>query len=161
MISNKVKLALGQKLVFRGNRLQVVGENNKPVDIFSENPVPQKRKYNNKKPVVDGITFDSKAEAERYFELVILEKSGEISELKRQVKYVLIPEQREPDYTDKKGKVHKGRLLERECSYFADFTYKDHNGSLVVEDTKGMRTREYIIKRKLMLYKYGIIVKET
>lgn len=161
MISNKVKLAPGQKLVFRGNRLQVVGENNKPVDIFSENSALHNKKYNNEKPVIDGIMFDSKAEAERYSELIILEKSGEISELKRQVKYVLIPEQRETDYTDKKGKIHKGRLLERECSYFADFTYKDHNGNLVVEDTKGMRTREYIIKRKLMLYKYGIIVKET
>lgn len=107
------------------------------------------RKYKNKKVVIDGITFDSKKEAARYKELKTLEKSGVISNLQRQVKYVLIPAQRE----DKK-------LIERECSYYADFVYI-RDGEQVVEDTKGVRTPEYIIKRKLMLYVHKIRIKEV
>lgn len=53
------------------------------------------RKYRNKKVEVDGILFDSKKEANRYMELKLLEKAGEITDLKRQVRYELIPRQRE------------------------------------------------------------------
>lgn len=122
------------------------------------------RKYNNKKIEVDGMTFDSKKEANRYKELSLLQKAGEISELRTQVRYVLIPSQREVSnevYTrgENKGKNKPGKLLERECTYVADFVYyKD--GKVIVEDTKGFRTKEYIIKRKLMLYVHHIQIKE-
>lgn len=122
------------------------------------------RKYNNKKIEVDGMTFDSKKEANRYKELSLLQKAGEISGLQTQVRYVLIPSQREVSeevYTrgENKGKYKPGKLLERECTYVADFVYyKD--GKVIVEDTKGFRTKEYIIKRKLMLYVHHIQIKE-
>ena len=122
------------------------------------------RKYKNQKINVDGMTFDSKKEANRYKELSLLQKAGEISGLQTQVRYVLIPAQREVSdevYTkgENKGKYKPGKLLERECTYVADFVYyKD--GKVIVEDTKGFRTKEYIIKRKLMLYVHHIQIKE-
>lgn len=102
-------------------------------------------KYNNTKIRVDGRLFDSKAEAARWQELCLLERAGEIKELERQVEYELIPKQ-------------KG---ERAVKYIADFRYVDHDGKTVVEDTKGVRTPVYILKRKLMLYMHGIKVVET
>lgn len=117
-------------------------------------------KYGNKKTVVDGITFDSLKEAKRWKELLLMLKSGAIQDLQRQVRFVLIPAQREADTIGKRGGVHKGKLLERECVYIADFVYKE-NGKTVVEDTKGMRTTEYVIKRKLMLYIHNIRIKEV
>lgn len=107
-------------------------------------------KYNSKKTVVDGQQFDSKKEARRYQELLLLEKAGEIKNLSRQVKFVLIPSQRDEN----------GKVVERECSYKADFTYEE-GIKTVAEDVKGYRTKEYIIKRKLMLYQYGIRIREV
>ena len=108
-----------------------------------------KRKYNNKKIIVDGIKFDSKKEALRYKELKMLEKAGIISNLQRQV--------------NNKGKPKKGRLIERECTYYADFVYMQ-NDNTIVEDVKGYRDGQaynlFVIKRKLMLYVHGIIIKE-
>lgn len=122
----------------------------------------RKSKYGADKAVVNGIKFDSKREARRYIELRYLEQCGKISDLKMQVKFVLIPAQREPDTVGKRGGIKKGKLLERECAYIADFTYIDNStGGLVVEDTKGMRTTEYIIKRKMLLYFYGIRIREV
>lgn len=123
------------------------------------------RKYNNRKIIVDGITFDSKKEAGRYKELKILERAGIIQKLQRQVKYVLIPAQYEHTgevyaIGNNKGKPKKGRLIERECAYYADFVY-NQNGETIVEDTKGVRTTEYVIKRKLMLYVHDIRIKEV
>lgn len=123
-----------------------------------------KRKYKNKKIIVDGIKFDSKKEATRYKELKTLERAGAIHDLQRQAKYVLIPAQYELSgeiYTKgkEKGKPKKGKLIERECAYYADFVYTE-NGKTVVEDTKGVKTPEYIIKRKLMLYVHNIKIKE-
>lgn len=106
-------------------------------------------KYKNRKTEVNGIIFHSKKEARRYQELLLLEKAGAIQELKLQEKFVLIPSQRGKD----------GKVIERECSYIADFSYKE-NGKYIVEDTKGFRTKDYIIKRKLMLNIYGIQIKE-
>lgn len=122
------------------------------------------RKYKNKKVVVDGMSFDSKKEAKRYQELKMLERAGAIHDLQRQIKYVLIPAQYELTSEvyvkgKEKGKPKKGKLIERECAYYADFVYIC-DGETVVEDTKGMKTPEYIIKRKLMLYLHGIKVKE-
>lgn len=108
-------------------------------------------KYNNKKITVDGQIFDSKKEASRYEELRLLEKAGEIKDLRTQVKFKLIPAQRDEA---------TGKVIERECSYKADFVY-DEAGETVVEDVKGFRTKEYIIKRKLMLYQYGIKIREV
>lgn len=119
-------------------------------------------KYKNKKTVVDGITFDSKREARRWQELRLAESAGAIGDLERQVKFELIPVQREPDQRGPKGGVKKGRVIERKVEYIADFVYIDINsGEKVVEDSKGMQTPEYIIKRKLMLWVHGIRVKEV
>lgn len=107
-------------------------------------------KYNNKKVTVNGQVFDSKKEARRYKELLLLEKAGVIKNLSRQVKFVLIPSQRDEN----------GKVIERECSYKADFKYEE-GIKTVVEDVKGFRTKEYIIKRKLMLYQYGIRIREV
>lgn len=117
-------------------------------------------KYHSKKVELDGIIFDSHKEAKRYRELTLLEKAGEINDLQRQVKFVLIPTQREPDTKGKRGGTIKGKVLERECAYIADFVYME-NGERVVEDTKGYKTKEYTIKRKLMLYIHNIRVKEV
>lgn len=122
-------------------------------------------KYHSVRTVVNGIVFDSKKEARRYYELLCLERSGAICELQRQVKYILIPAQYE-DCCEvyKKGKMKgqkkKGKLLERECSYIADFVYIENN-NIVVEDCKGMRTEAYKIKKKLMLYIHGIRLTES
>jgi len=108
-----------------------------------------KPKYNNRK--LNG--FDSRAEQRRYAELLVQEQVGLITDLQRQVEYLLIPSQ----YKTING---KRTCIERACKYKADFVYKE-NGMLVVEDVKGFKTPDYIIKRKLMLEKYDIIIKEV
>lgn len=125
----------------------------------------RRSKYGNRKTVVDGITFDSKKEANRFRELQLLERAGKITALQRQVKYVLIPTQREFSNEIYKKGAHQGhfkpgKVLEKECSYIADFAYIQ-DGAYVVEDTKGVRTEAYKIKRKLMLERYGIKVREV
>ena len=116
-------------------------------------------KYGSKKVEVNGIVFDSKKEAKRYSELLLLEKAGAIRNLQRQVKFVLIPAQREQDIIGKRGGRKPGKLIEKECAYIADFVYQEA-GKTVVEDTKGFRTKDYIIKRKLMLHEHGIRIRE-
>ena len=121
-------------------------------------------KYGNRKVVIDGIVFDSKREAARYRELALLQKAGEISDLERQVEFELIPHQYSVEERfSKSGKKLKDKhaLLERKVCYVADFVYKDKKGNRIVEDTKGMRTKDYIIKRKLMLYIHGIKIQEV
>lgn len=115
-------------------------------------------KYHAKKCVVGGEVFDSRKEAYRYQELCILEKAGAIKNLRRQVKYILIPSQRE--ILMRNGFPKYGKVIERECSYVADFVYED-DGKTVVEDSKGFHTKDYIIKRKLMLFIHGIRIKEV
>ena len=105
-----------------------------------------KNKYNAQK--TGG--YDSKKEYRRACLLKALLRSGEIFDLREQVKYVLIPTQRDSS----------GNLIEKECSYYADFVYRDKGGNLVVEDTKGVRTSEYRLKKKLMLQVHGIQIKE-
>ena len=120
------------------------------------------RKYRNQETTVDGITFPSIREADRYKELKVLVRAGEIHDLQLQVKFKLIPAQREVSFeTTATGKPKKGKLLEHEVSYIADFVYKNKYGLQVVEDTKGFKTKDYIIKRKLMLWIHGIRVKEV
>lgn len=98
---------------------------------------------------LDGITFDSKKEAGRWSELKLMEKAGIIQGLNRQVKYELIPAIREG-----------GKTKQRATSYIADFVYQQ-NGQLIVEDVKGIRTEVYRLKKKLMLWRYGIEIKEV
>lgn len=108
-------------------------------------------KYGNRKITTpDGLTFDSAREYRRWQELKLLERAGQIQNLQRQVAYTLIPKQTDAD----------GKTIERPCVYKADFVYTE-NGQEVVEDAKGARTKEYIIKRKLMLWQHGIVIREV
>ena len=97
-------------------------------------------KYSNQKVVIDDIKFDSKKEAKRYLELKLLEKAGEISDLRLQKPFELIKKQKD----------------ERAVTYKADFVYYDKvKNRWIVEDVKGYKTKEYIIKRKLFKVIYG------
>lgn len=109
----------------------------------------KRNKYHNEITHYDGLRFDSKSEAKRYMQLKVMEREGLISDLKTQVVFELIPEQQ---IGDKK---------ERAVKYFADFTYIK-NGQLVIEDVKSgpTKTKEFIIKRKLMMFIHRAIVRE-
>lgn len=104
-------------------------------------------KYGNRKvQTADGCIHDSQKEANRWMQLKLYERANHIKDLKRQVRYTLIPKQ-------------DG---ERACEYIADFVYTDcESGETIVEDTKGFKTKDYIIKRKLMLYMHNIKIKEV
>lgn len=121
-------------------------------------------KYKAKKVTVNGITYHSQKEYRRFCELSLLERAGKVTDLQRQVKFVLVPTQYEryERYSTKTGKRLKDgiRTVEQEVSYIADFVYTE-DGKQVVEDSKGYRTADYIIKRKLMLHVHGIKIKET
>lgn len=107
-------------------------------------------KYHAKKTVVDGITFDSKREADRYLVLKSMEEDGAIEDLRRQVRYELMPA------FDVDGRHY------RPVFYVADFVYVDkETGKEVVEDAKGMRTDVYRLKSKLFARRYGKVIKET
>lgn len=106
-------------------------------------------KYKNHKTKVDGIVFDSKREADRWLVLRILEETGEISNLRRQVKFVLVEGKRWSD-----GHKH------RDITYIADFVYND-GGKTIVEDAKGFKTPVYIIKRELMKAVHNIEIVEV
>ena len=101
-------------------------------------------KYHAQPTVVDGLRFDSKREAARWRELLILERAGVIKGLRRQVPFVLI------------DKSEYGRAV----IYYADFTYME-NGQEVVEDVKGVKTDVYKIKKRLMAERYGITIREV
>lgn len=121
--------------------------------------------YNVKTKTSDGSIFDSMKEARRYEQLLLLQKAGKITSLQRQVAYELLPNQYET-YTrySKKGERLKDgtKLVERKVEYVADFVYTDtETGENIVEDAKGVRTKEYIIKRKLMYAIHGIRIHEV
>lgn len=105
-------------------------------------------KYHAKKTCVDGITFDSRREADRYLVLKNMEEDGAIEDLRRQVRYELVPA------FDVNGKHY------RPVYYVADFTYRE-NGHEVIEDVKGMKTDVYRLKAKLVAYRYGANIRET
>lgn len=116
-------------------------------------------KYGNRKVAVDGIAFDSIREARRYKELKLLQQAGKISDLRMQVPFELVPALYEHSgevYTKgtKKGQPKRGKCIEKAVTYIADFVYTE-DGRQIVEDTKGMRTKDYIIKRKLFRQIYG------
>lgn len=99
-------------------------------------------KYGAKKTVVNGITFDSQREADRYYELMLMLRAGEIRELKFQ-----------PEFTLQEGfRTSSGEKI-RAVKYIADFSYKmtiDGEERTIVEDVKGVRTKDYALKKKLM-----------
>lgn len=99
-------------------------------------------KYYNRKTEVDGYLFDSKKESERYTELKLLERAGEISELELQPKFVLL-----------EGFRDRGGKWRRPITYTADFRYIE-NSDVVVEDTKGMKTDIFRLKEKLFRHRY-------
>ena len=106
-------------------------------------------KYRNKP--TDG--YASKREAKRATALRLMQEAGQIRDLREQVEFLLIPRQTRPDGT-----------AERSCSYWADFTYDEWTADgwrRVVEDVKGVRTREYVLKRKLMLMVHGVAIREV
>lgn len=116
-------------------------------------------KYHNKKTQLDGHTFDSAREAKRYLELRSLEEEGVIEHLETQVPFLLAEGR---DW--KKPFLKHGRLQKkmRECSYIADFRYRIvATGEIIVEDSKGMETEAYKIKKKWVFDKYGIQIMEV
>ena len=110
--------------------------NNAPIEP------PARAKYRNKKTTINGKTFDSKLEASRYVQLVRLQEGGVISNLKCQVRFAL--------------EINRQLI----CHYIADFTYRDAEFKEVVEDAKGVRTKDYVLKKKLMRAIHGIDIKE-
>lgn len=99
-------------------------------------------KYGNRKTEVDGRLFDSKREANRYSELLLLEKAGEISDLVCQAPFDVV--------------VNNKHI----CYYKADFQYITKEGETVVEDVKGVRTDVFILKKKLVEALYDITIVE-
>ena len=111
---------------------------------------PGYSKYKNEKIVIDGIKFDSNREGQRYLDLKMLERAGEIKNLRLQYKFVL-----QDGYVGPSGKKI------RPITYIADFVYWDvRKGCIVVEDSKGMRTDVYKLKKKLFEFKYGMPINE-
>lgn len=100
-------------------------------------------KFGNIPTIIDGIRFASKREAKRYWELKMLERAGEIKDLRLQVRFPLV--------------VNSIKI----ATYVADFCYVAKDGKKIVEDSKGARTRTYITKKKLMQALYGIVIMET
>ena len=116
-------------------------------------------KYGNHKIKNAYGTFDSSLEWSRFLFLSNREKEGEITNLRRQVEYLLIPAQYGTEIKHLKTKDKEVRvLLERSCSYVADFVY-ERNGKTIVEDCKGAKgiiTAAAKIKKKLLLWVHGI-----
>lgn len=111
---------------------------------------PNYNKYRNEKTVIDGIQFDSNREGQRYLDLKMLERAGEIKDLRLQYKFVL-----QDGYVGPTGKKI------RPITYIADFVYYDvKKGCVVVEDAKGMKTDIYKLKKKLFEFRYGIPIHE-
>ena len=125
----------------------------------------QSKYYNVKTKASDGSVFDSMKEARRWEQLLLLQKAGKITSLQRQVAYELLPNQYEtyPRYSKKGERLKDGtKLVERKVDYVADFVYTDaETGENIVEDTKGVRTKDYVLKRKLMYAVHGIKIKEV
>lgn len=121
--------------------------------------VKKRSKYGNRKVVRDGIKFDSEREAARFGELKVLRAMGRIRDLRLQANFTLVE-----GYTTIDGERIKPMV------YCADFTYErptepDRNGTVYwlreAEDAKGMKTKDYLLKKKLMQDKYGITIREV
>lgn len=123
----------------------------------------RRSKYGNKKAKANGRVFDSRTERSRYYTLQVLEKAGEISDLRMQVPFEIIPAVYEKVEKQLKTKVKiVDRCVQRATHYIADFVYTDKDGNMVVEDVKGsssILTPEFRLKMKLMRYVHGIQIK--
>ena len=136
---------------------------------FRRNFAPRgekKSKYNNKKVVYQGISFDSKKEMERYMYLLDAQRNGVITDLQRQVKFELIPAVREEyiEHLKTKNKV-KTRTLQLAITYTCDFSYKKV-GELVIEDVKASPKtaaldKAFLIKEKIFRWKFGFPIKRV
>lgn len=126
----------------------------------------KERYYHIRTATSDGAIHDSRKEAERWCELTLLERAGKISNLQRQVPFELLPAQYESfERYGKNGKRLKDgkRCIEKSVVYIADFVYNE-GGKKVVEDVKSAATKKkesYILKRKMLLWVYGIKLRET
>ncbi|MBR4486086.1 DUF1064 domain-containing protein [bacterium] len=122
-------------------------------DIYNKlvnNSITTKQsKYHNKKVEYDGHTFDSQKEKAYYIKLKLMEKADEIFDLELQKEFVLIETFKLNDKTYRK------------MSYYADFTYLDKEGKYHIIDVKGIRTKEYLLKKKLLAWKYGLEIEEV
>ena len=107
---------------------------------------PRPSKYRAQRVTHGGIKYDSKAEMRRHHQLLLLEHAGEISKLQHQVRFELVPSVRFLD----------ARKAKPAMVYVADFVYADKHGAQVIEDVKGVRTKEFVIKRHLMLALRGL-----
>lgn len=126
--------------------------------MFKFNP---KHKFNNKKMSTPDGDFDSKGEWQRWVFLKEAEENGQISELRRQVRYTLIPTQYRTEIVHLKTKDKEvQRVAEREISYTADFVY-EKDGAKVVEDFKGFPNDRWPLKKAMMLYFHGIAIREV
>jgi len=121
------------------------------VPVKVEKKSGKRNLYGAQRVEIMGKMFDSKAEGKRFLELTALQQAGEIFNLETQVEYELIPAQK------------VGNHKERPVKYVADFRYITKDGNRVVEDVKSAptKTREFIIKRKMLLFFHGIIEREV
>lgn len=136
--------------LMRSRGLRISATTAKALGLDEE--TPKRNKFGAKKKEVDGHLFDSTKEAKRYMALKLLEQSGQITDLRIQVEFLLIPKQAKP-----------AGGFERPASYSADFVYFDRSGNQVVEDVKSEPTRkkpDYVMRRKLMLMVHGIEIRE-
>lgn len=121
----------------------------------------RRNKYNNNRVVCDGHIFDSEKERDRYIVLMQKQRRGEIFSLQLQKKFLLTDAIFVDDRDRFVDRYTKGRkLYAKKSEYTCDFFYYLKNGTPVVEDVKGMRTDLYMLKKKVLAYFYGIIVKE-
>ena len=124
--------------------------------------MPARRKYGNKPVVIDGINFDSKKEGYFYLALKDKEKKGEISNLRMQVPYEIIPAVYEKQIIHLKTKDKEvEKCVQKAVHYIADFVYTDADGAERVIDTKGFKTKDYILKKKMMRAFNGITIIEV
>lgn len=118
------------------------------------------RKYNNKRVEYDGRVFDSLKEYRRYRDLKLMQRSGLISDLHLQVPFELVPAVYDEVEVQLKTKVKmEKKCVQRSIRYIADFVYMK-DGKMIVEDTKGFRTKEYELKKKMMRALLGVEIKE-
>jgi len=118
----------------------------------SDEPAVKQSKYRNVRTVVDGITFDSKREAQYWAELKMRERAGDITELRRQVPFALFTA---------KATISGSHVLYEVARYVSDFVYRDRNGVEHVVDAKGKRTAMYQLKRKWLELQSGIVIEEV
>ena len=124
--------------------------NQETYERLMNHSIDYKNKYKNKKVIYDGIKFDSKKEGAYYLKLKLLEEKGIIKDLKLQKEYIL------------QESFKLNNKTYRKISYKADFEYfSTIDNKIHVVDTKGFKTKEYLLKKKILAYKYGIEIEEV